>query len=302
LRVGVAGCGRWGTKAIREWATLANEGVITGVDVHDTNTAALKQAHKIQGVSRAHTDYDKMLREVDVVHVCVPNERHYSAAMDAIRVGRHVLVEKPLTTNVQDAQRLRRAAEESKVALAPGHVYRHDATVKYAKDQLAAAWLGKPLYAKAQWTAKHDPPTQWGPVWDLLPHPVDILNDVWGLWPQGWTGSRMGKQAKGAVFLLAQYAGGPSASFELSWLDAVRRRCIDFVHENGVASLDLAGQRFTTHDQNGLRQASPLPSNTLLAELRWFAAGCKDPARLRWATDAGVGCVRAVEAAAAVAP
>ena len=87
------------------------------VEVCGIASRNLEQATRLgkeYGIERVTSDYRELLESstLDVVHVCTPNSLHFPMASDAIRAGKHVLCEKPLATNVEQAEKLVQLAHE----------------------------------------------------------------------------------------------------------------------------------------------------------------------------------------------
>jgi predicted dehydrogenase len=296
LRVGVIGLGRWGTKALEEWTELKRLGEIDGIEICDQSPTALARGHKNAGVDSAHTNVDALLRNVDAVHICTDNELHHAHAMAAIQAGRHVLVEKPMTLSLGTSEALADAAKDRGVALLPGHIYRYDKCVQRATKVTEA---GDPFYARLRWTSRIPAPNKHGVIWDLLPHPVDILNHLWGEWPVEWTGKAWHLDDAAWVnhaSLQATYPSGRAASFELSWMDHYRRREFEIVCEHATVRGDLIKQELDAIG-HGHHKWDVARNNTIRDEQAAFLEACKDPGKARWMGDVGVGCVRSVAAA-----
>lgn len=95
------------------------------------------------GIDRAAADIDDLLAaDIDIVHVCTPNATHAAFALAVISAGRHVICEKPLATNTDDARALADAAAERGVVAAVPFVYRYHPMVREARARIAAGEIG----------------------------------------------------------------------------------------------------------------------------------------------------------------
>lgn len=98
------------------------------------------------GIDRVAEDITELLADgVDVVHVCTPNATHAALALTVINAGTHVICEKPLATNVEDAQALADAAAERGLVAAVPFVYRYHPMVREARARVAAGEIGELL-------------------------------------------------------------------------------------------------------------------------------------------------------------
>ena len=102
------------------------------VAIYDDNPERLKKASETYGVKDTYTDYRELLKrdDIDAVIIASENAKHAELAIAAAEAGKHMIVEKPLATSLEDAERMIRAAEKAGVKLQQAFVMRyHDATV-----------------------------------------------------------------------------------------------------------------------------------------------------------------------------
>ncbi len=139
LKVAMAGCGAIGEIVARDiYPVLTSVELVAVVDPDERRTAAVSQ---LTG-ARAFGALKEALPEVDAVDIRVPHHLHTEVALEAIEHGRHVLVEKPITTTVADARRLIDAARASGVVLAVAENYPHLRAVRQARSLLADGRVG----------------------------------------------------------------------------------------------------------------------------------------------------------------
>jgi predicted dehydrogenase len=120
VRAGVVGVGALGRHHARVWADLAGA-VLVGVhDAEDARAAEVAERHGC----RAYAALDALLADVDAVSVAVPTVAHHSVAMRALDAGRDVLVEKPITATLAEADALVARAGERGRILQVGHIER----------------------------------------------------------------------------------------------------------------------------------------------------------------------------------
>jgi len=120
LRVAVIGIGRLGSIHARVYNELSNVELIGLCDIDQ---------EKLKAAGRNYTtstflDYNDLIDKVDAVSIAVPTNKHYSIAKDFIAHGKHVLIEKPITNNLRDAQELIVLAKKHGTILQVGHVER----------------------------------------------------------------------------------------------------------------------------------------------------------------------------------
>jgi predicted dehydrogenase len=141
LRVAIAGAGFMGrTHSIAARAAGAEVAAVVA-SAPDRLAAAIETV----GAARGYTSLDDLLREedVDVVHVCLPNSDHVAASLTALEAGRHVVCEKPLATDVRDADLLARTAARLGLVAAVPFVYRFHPMVREMRRRIAAGEAGR---------------------------------------------------------------------------------------------------------------------------------------------------------------
>jgi len=184
LRIGLIGCGAIAKgKHLPGWAGVPNVEVVASCDiVEERNIEAREQF----GIKRTFADYNEMLSscQLDAVDICTPNDVHMPAAIAALRAGRHVLVEKPIGRNAEEAARMVEAARDAgcKLMVAQCQRFRGDAGV--LKRYIEAGELGEIFYARVQTLRRRGVPS-WGvfidkekqgggPLIDIGVHMLDL--------------------------------------------------------------------------------------------------------------------------------
>src|SRR6266849_10015576 len=125
LRFGVIGWGYWGPKIARNLDSLPHA-VITLVADSDDHRLTSLAVNQYQSWVRKTTQAEDVFRsDVDGVVIATPVRTHYRLAKEALLYGKHVLVEKPLTANVAEAEELIALAQEKQCTLMVGHTFEY---------------------------------------------------------------------------------------------------------------------------------------------------------------------------------
>lgn len=191
LRLGIIGCGR----ATRELhlPAIARVSGIEAVALADTNPTALAAAADASGAPARYTDHRGLLEDdaVEVVAVCVPAAAHEEVAVDAMRTGKHVLVEKPLALDLAACDRLVEAAADAPGRVLVGYNLRHHRLVRDLAELLRAGGAGAIEAIRSTWTSavrhSHDLPA-WrdrraeggGALFEIATHHVDLWRFLTG--------------------------------------------------------------------------------------------------------------------------
>lgn len=151
MKVGIIGTGGIANAHVRDgWTPLKSEGVevVACADIVPGKAAEFAAKY---GIPHAFEDHNKLLAmgDIDAVSVCTYNMAHRQPTMDALRAGKHVLVEKPMATFLVDAVEMVRAAKESGKLLMTGIKSRYSAEWMAARRFAQSGVLGKTYYAQA---------------------------------------------------------------------------------------------------------------------------------------------------------
>lgn len=139
----------------------------------DTDLDAVKPVADRLGV-RAITDYRELLGQVDAVSIVVPTRMHFEIAKEFLEAGADVLVEKPITVTLEEADDLIRLAEERGRVLMVGHLERFNAAILGLNLQ-----NDKPLFIESHRLAPFKPrANDVSVVLDLMIHDIDIILDI----------------------------------------------------------------------------------------------------------------------------
>jgi predicted dehydrogenase len=133
------------------------------VAVCDINPECAQEAADLFGISRVYTDYRELIAdpEIDAVSVTTPNAFHLRPTADALRAGKHVLCEKPLGMNADEAREMCRASKESGKILQVALQLRFGAPATFMRQFIDSGGMGHIYYARAQALRRRGVPS-WG--------------------------------------------------------------------------------------------------------------------------------------------
>ena len=166
LKCAVIGAGYLGKFHAEKYASLPDCELVAVVDIN--GVAAREVAEKF-GAS-ALTDYQSLLGEIDAVSVVVPTTLHHQVSLDFLNAGAHVLVEKPITVTVSQADELITVAQQKNLILQVGHLERFNpAVLGLDKEE-------KPLFIESHRLSPFNPrANDVSVVLDLMIHDIDII-------------------------------------------------------------------------------------------------------------------------------
>jgi len=173
LKIGVIGTGYWGGNHVRALTELQKEGKIDEVIVCDTKEGVARQLAKRYNISFVTNPEE--LKDVSGVTIATPSPTHYALSRTFLESGVHVLVEKPMTINIEEAKKLVSVAKNSSAILLPGHLFRHHPAVIELKQRLDSGELGEIEQILSERSAFRAPRSDMGVNYALNIHEVDLF-------------------------------------------------------------------------------------------------------------------------------
>lgn len=286
--IGVGGQGKsnW-TKVINQKEPKWNENIVALCDVDDNRAA---EAYKTMPKARRFKDYrvmfDKMHKEIDAVMVCTPDHSHFPAAMAAMQLGKHVIVEKPLAHNIWQLRTLKKAAHHYNVVTQMANQGHATNGIRCIKEWYEAgllgnvteviAWFDGPDFGPNKYFNKPDsfPPAE-QPVpsnldWDLWLGPAAYrpYNSIYApkTW-RSWFDFGNGEMGDWCCHTL----DAPFWTLDLGMPDVVEAEFKSPVPDTGFIS-----------DKAVIRWDFPARGNKPPVKMRWHEGGIKPEIRPEW--------------------
>jgi predicted dehydrogenase len=224
--VGVIGCGYWGPNLLRNFAE--NEAAQLRW-ICDTDEARLAAMGRRYPMAQTTTDYRKLVDdpELDAVAVVTPVATHFPLAKELLSSGKHVLVEKPLTSTVREARELIDLAEANRRTLMVDHTFVYTGAVRKMKELVASGELGDLLYFDSVRINLGLFQRDINVLWDLAPHDLSIMDYLIERQPEGVSaiGScHIEAGIENIAYLIMKFPDDFIAHFHFNWLAPVKIR------------------------------------------------------------------------------
>ncbi|MGQ4891182.1 MAG: Gfo/Idh/MocA family oxidoreductase [Candidatus Njordarchaeia archaeon] len=251
--VGIVGIGGWGKNHVRVISQLKALGYIDYIGIADVDESLLKFYSKLYQIDFAANNLDDLVRrdEIDALIIATPTPLHYEHALLALKNDLHVLVEKPLTANTEEALKLINFAKEKKKVLMVGFLLRYSPAVRYVKEIIASGELGRIISISAKRTSlwpkrKMDVSI----IKDLAIHDIDLVRFITGIDPKNVLayGGRKLHEYEDHVTMLIEYSDAKNpipALIEASWITPYKIRRIEITGDKGSAELELLEHKVT---------------------------------------------------------
>jgi predicted dehydrogenase len=232
-RVGVAGAGSLGFHHIRILRDLPGVRFSGFVETRRERAAEVERELGV----KPYESLDALLAVSDAVIVVVPTSSHYSLASAAIERGKHVFIEKPITTTLEEADALLELARRKGVMVQIGHIERFNRAVRAALPH-----VNKPRFIDSERLAPFSPRgSDVAVVLDLMIHDIDLLLTLVG--SDAKTISAVGVPVLTPMLDIANarvtFTSGAVANITSSRISREKKRKIRIFQQSGYLSLDL---------------------------------------------------------------
>ena len=240
IRVGIIGCGYWGPNLVRTFAETEDVQLVRVSDLRPGRLDFIaKQYPHVDGTR----DPMAVISDprIDAIVIATPPKTHYELTMAALRAEKHVMVEKPLATSVQDGQEMLELADRLRLILLVGHLFLYAPAVVRIRSLFDEGKMGSVYYISAVRTNVGPPDAQVDALWDLAPHDISIILNVMKDVPEqvfAYGASFTNPQFAETVFLVLRFGDGRLAHVHVGWLTPNKTRLMRMVCSQGEVVFD----------------------------------------------------------------
>jgi len=241
LHFGVIGWGYWGPKIARNLETLPHSMVTVVADSDARRLASLSVNQYQSWVFKTTRAEDVFSSDVDGVVIATPVRTHYHLAKEALLNGKHVLVEKPLTANVAEAEELISLAEEQRRVLMVGHTFEYSPAVNELRKLMQSGDLGKIYCIEMERVNLGLFRSDINVIWDLAPHDVSILLYLLGKKPERikvQAHAHLQPHIHDIAHLDLEFMDGMTAHIQVSWLHPCKIRRVTIIGDMRMVVYD----------------------------------------------------------------
>lgn len=270
IGVGVIGAGIMGEMHARVYHELPQTDLIGIADINPKRAKSLAEKYSCKW----YTDYIELLKHENIVAVSVatPDHLHHDVVIDALKAGKHVLVEKPLATSLEEAQNIVQVAESTRRILMVNYNNRWALVYQKGKALIKEGRIGSPVMAYAQKNDAITVPTQmlkWSektsPVHFLSTHDIDMVR--WYLDEPAAVRvyaeacekvlSAKGVPTLDAVQAIVHFENGAIATFESAWVypasyPTLAESHLHIIGDKGVIHIDRRDENIVLVDSEGV--------------------------------------------------
>jgi predicted dehydrogenase len=242
LRFGVVGWGYWGPKIARNLDSLPDAMLSIVADRDGYRLASLTNQSRIQVTTQAEEIFRS---DVDGVVIATPVKTHFRLAQQALLHRKHVLVEKPLTDNVAEAEELVALAQEQQRVLMVGHTFEYNPAVNELRKLIQNRYLGKIYSIEAERVNLGLYRSDINVIWDLAPHDISILLYLIGRMPtqiKVQAHAHLQSHIYDMAHIHLGFEDEMTAHIHVSWLHPCKIRRVTVIGDKRMAVYDDTNQ------------------------------------------------------------
>lgn len=226
INIGVIGYGYWGPNLVRNFSEIPDVKVKT---VSDFKPELLAKVHARYPSIQITTNCQDIFTdpEIDAVAIATPVSTHFELALAALRAGKHVMVEKPMTVTSEQAHRLIDEANRRNLVLMVDHTFVYTGAVRKMRDLVASGELGNICYYDSVRVNlglfQHDVNV----LWDLAVHDLSIMDYVLQSKPCAVSATGMSHvpgEPENIAYLTLFFENNLIAHIHVNWLAPVKIR------------------------------------------------------------------------------
>jgi len=245
LRAGVIGTGIMGNNHIRVYSDTKGVDLVAVADTDKDKHGDLKERYAIN----PYSDYKKMISEekLDVVSIAVPTSLHQEVAMNVMNKGINVLLEKPISLSLEEADKIIKCAKDNRVKLMIGHIERFNPAVLELKRRIDAGELGKVYKVDVN---RVGPIPQRimdaGVTTDLAVHDIDIMRFLTDSEPEriyAEVEQRIHSKKEDLLAGVIRFRNKTICYLNVNWLTPTRIRKMYITGERGMFVIDYMDQK-----------------------------------------------------------
>jgi len=250
MNVGIVGLGHLGKIHLKLVSEISEFNLSAIYDIDKNVTANLAYHHH----AKICDSFDELLFLCDAVLIITPTPTHYELASKAIKLGKHVFIEKPATDNTDDTKKLIKLTKEAGVIVQVGHVERFNPAFVAAKEIIS-----NPKHIDIERLANYNPRgTDVSVVLDLMIHDIDLLINTitCKIRKIAATGTSIVSKTTDIAHVRIEFENGCVANLTANRIALQNVRKMNIFEENSFINIDLLNKTTTIH------KIQPISSNS----------------------------------------
>lgn len=226
IRVGIVGYGYWGPNIVRNFLEVKGTEVVA---ICDLSKDQLARAQARYPSIKCTTDFKSLLEDpsIDAITIATPVKSHFDLALEVLKAGKHLFLEKPMTETSTQAKRLIDEAKKRNLVLMVDHTFLYTGAVRKIRELVNQNELGKIFFYDSTrinlGNFQHDVNV----IWDLAVHDLSILDYVLQDFPiavSATGASHVRGQPENSAFISLFFNNSTIAHINVNWLSPIKLR------------------------------------------------------------------------------
>src|SRR3989338_3651131 len=241
INIGIIGIGRFGTNYFKTFNKL-NDAEVSWICSRSSST--LDRAKNELDLSvKVTADYRDILidKDIDAVAITTPATTHYKIAKEALLAGKHVIVEKPVTTSSKECEDLISISKGKNKVFMAAHIHRYNQGIQKLKEDIDSGKFGKINFIHYTHLGNGPARTDINALWDFFPHTLTICNYLFGEIPASVSANGacfLQEKIEDIVAVNLRYKNGAYVTATGSWLYPFKRMDLVVSGEKLFAAFD----------------------------------------------------------------
>ncbi|TFG09520.1 Gfo/Idh/MocA family oxidoreductase [Candidatus Heimdallarchaeota archaeon] len=276
LNIAVIGVGSWGKNHARVFSEMDNVNLRSIYDLNYDHASELAKLYNTQAIK----NLDDLLKdeEINAITIASPTSTHAEIALKAIGYGKHVLIEKPMTSTVEEAEQILDAEKVNNVVVSVGFIERFNPIVTRSRKLIQDEELGELVLISAR---------RLGPYWpdrlkdvdvirDVSIHDIDAFRYLTKKEPKSVyaRGGNLRHTYLDYAEILLDFENGVTGFIESNYLTPHKLRKLMLTCEKGIVEADYITQEYVIEDEEWLRNKKMQWQEPLSKEMNAFIKAC----------------------------
>lgn len=240
INIALIGYGYWGPNIAR---TIAKIPSVTLHTICDLSKKCLLLARTSYPHVHTTNSIEHIARDTSIhaVIIASPASTHFRVASRMIEAGKHILVEKPLTTSRHDVDSLISLQQKSGITAMVGHTFEYNTSIRKIKHIIHKPTFGTTFYLCSTRVNLGQIRGDVNALWNLAPHDISTMNYLLDAQPvavMAFGGSFLRKTIEDVAFIMLKYPGNIIGQIHVSWLDPLKERKMTIVGSKKMLTFD----------------------------------------------------------------
>jgi predicted dehydrogenase len=264
IKVGQIGVGYWGPNLLRN--LVMNKRCKVSV-VADISSQRRDYVQNLYPAIQVTENVDQLFQNPEIIAVVIatPVRTHFELAVRALEAGKHILVEKPLTTRVTEVEEISKLANGKNLLVMVGHTFLYNAAVRYVKKLIDSGEIGCIRYIYSRRLNLGRIRSDVDALWNFAPHDISIIQ-YWLGDPDPISVVKRGidyiqEKIDDVVFMNIIYPNKVMANIHVSWLDPQRARSMTIVGSKKMVIYDDTAENKIVIYDKGIDRIAVLGEN-----------------------------------------